>query len=144
MTHNLYSTLYTILRHFVPFDILSFDILSHSTFCPFDILYHLIFCHSAFCPIRRSVVRRFVLSAFVTSTFCRWTVSSTPGWSLATTGWVSMTPGWASRQENCYLTNSKLKFSKPRKCKLLKVLTFLKAEKISCWESYELVNSQKK
>jgi hypothetical protein len=51
-----------------------FGVLSHSTFCPFDILSHSTFCHSAFCLIRRFVVWRFVHSAFVTSTFCRWTV----------------------------------------------------------------------
>jgi hypothetical protein len=93
------------IRRFVPFDILShsmlflFDILSHSTLCPirplllstlclfgvlshstfclFDILSHSTFWHSAFCPIRCFVVRRFVHSAFVTSTFYRWTVPLT-------------------------------------------------------------------
>ncbi len=74
------SILFTILiQRFVPFDVLSFNILSHSTFftfdiflpfdilsllafftfdfmsirpfCPFNIFYHSTFYHSAFCPI---------------------------------------------------------------------------------------------
>ncbi len=54
-----HSTLFTIWR-FLPFDILSLDILSNSTFC----------------PIRRFVLRRFLPSAFFTLTFFRWTFFS--------------------------------------------------------------------
>ncbi len=86
MTHNLhtyifdiiyYSTFYPIrhfdIRRFVPFDILAFDILSHSMLFLFDILFH-----SMFCPIRRFDImslRRFVpfdilsVRHFVCSTF---------------------------------------------------------------------------
>ncbi len=82
MTHNLYSTLSTVLRHFfVPFDILSFDICPirhyfyltfcpircylYSTFCtirhyvPFGLYYFQHYVSLAFCPIRH-----FVRSAF--------------------------------------------------------------------------------
>ncbi len=74
------STLYTILRHSVPFDILTFDVLSHSTF------WHLTFCLIrcffclTICPIRCFVpFDIFYVRYFVRSTFCiiRYFVCST-------------------------------------------------------------------
>jgi hypothetical protein len=82
---SLLSTFLTI------FDIMSshsiffpFDVSYYSTFCPIRHFFHSTFCliqrffHSTFCPIRRFVFRQFVVwrflfSAFVTPTFCRWT-----------------------------------------------------------------------
>ncbi len=61
-----------------------FDVLSHSAFFPIRCFFHSTFCpircffHLTFCPIqpfvfRRFVIQHFLLSAFVTSTFCWWT-----------------------------------------------------------------------
>ncbi len=80
---NLSHSMFCPVRHFLRSIFCSFDVLSHSIFCLLDILSHSTFWHSAFCPIRRFVVRRFVHSAFVTSTFCRWTYWS-PGMSYMT------------------------------------------------------------
>ncbi len=62
--HCLLST-FRAIRRFVPFDIFSFDILSHS-----------VFFHSTFCPIRCFSIQHFVLFGvfsirrFFHSTFC--------------------------------------------------------------------------
>jgi hypothetical protein len=98
------------IRHFVPFNICPirplllstlclFGVLSHLTFCPFDMLYHLTFCHSALCPIWRFVVRRLVISAFVTSTFCRWTLNVYDKNSHGTEGVSSSLP-WSDSSRN--------------------------------------------
>jgi hypothetical protein len=97
-----YSSTFCPIRHFdirrfVPFNILAFNILSHSMlflfdnlshstlcpirplllsiFCPFDVLYHSIFClfdilsHSTFWHSAFCPIRRFVVRRFVHSAF---------------------------------------------------------------------------
>ncbi len=72
VTFNIfYHSTFCPNRPFLLSTLCLLGVLSHSTLCPFDIFYNLTFCHSAFCPIRHFVLPTFLLSAFLTSTFCR-------------------------------------------------------------------------
>ncbi len=86
ITFNIfYHSTFCTNRHFLLF---LFGVLSPSTFCPFDVFYHSTFCHSVYCPIQRFVLRRFLLLAFYTSTFCWWT----DGWTYLC---KQVIPHWA-------------------------------------------------
>ncbi len=103
MSHLAFITSDIISRQRFFFDVfLFFDVLSHSAFItfvlmsfhyylaidfpppPFNVFYYSTFIPSAFCPIRHLVSRRFLPSAFFTSTSCRWIHKIDWKWSHST------------------------------------------------------------
>ncbi len=119
--HVFYS-MFSPIRRFVPFDVLShsaffpfnifpFDVSYYSTFCPIQQFFHSTLCpichflHSTFCPIRRFVFWRFVVQRFYFRRFLLRPFVSEPGQQIRMRivlstevscwclGWTPWTPG---------------------------------------------------